>query len=504
MAGQRWWALTLCCGGLVACDPAAFFPLGPQTPPGRPVPVDPGLVEPEPSEPEPSAAEPEPGEPEPAEPEPTPGLSEPVVLEPFEQRDGDPAAGLSYLVSADYVGCGLPASFVSDTLGLTAPVELRVEGRPDEYADVRYDYNVFVNEDGVELAAANCLSCHAAPLRGELVMGLGDVNRDWSGDIGPVVNNDLSFFFADVDERAAYQKWRRHMIAVADYVQVQTRGHNPADNLAAALFAHRDPDTLAWSDEPLLEPPPETPVPTDVPAWWLMAKKNAMLMTGAGRGDHSRIMMTASTLCVDDTVTAAAIYEDMDDVRAYIASLTPPPFPGPIDAGLAEVGEGLFVQHCASCHGTYGDHPSYPNLLVPVADVGTDPMLAQGAAQLSTRFVEWFNDSFYGETATLVPEVGYVAPPLDGVWATAPYFHNASVPRLSQVLHSPSRPAGFYRSFDADAYELDDPGWPVANGPADSGQFNTALPGHDNQGHTFADALDDADRDALLEYLKTL
>ena len=42
---------------------------------------------------------------------------------------------------------------------------------------------------------------------------------------------------------------------------------------------------------------------------------------------------------------------------------------------------------------------------------------------------------------------GYQAPPLDGVWATAPYFHNASVPTLYAVLNSRARPRIFTRSF---------------------------------------------------------
>jgi hypothetical protein len=42
----------------------------------------------------------------------------------------------------------------------------------------------------------------------------------------------------------------------------------------------------------------------------------------------------------------------------------------------------------------------------------------------SDRFIEWFNGSFYGELARAVPAREYIAPPLDGVWATAPYLHN--------------------------------------------------------------------------------
>jgi hypothetical protein len=34
--------------------------------------------------------------------------------------------------------------------------------------------------------------------------------------------------------------------------------------------------------------------------------------------------------------------------------------------------------------------------------------------------------------------------------------------------------------------------------------YDTTLPGYGNGGHTFGDALSDADRKAVIEYLKTL
>lgn len=38
-------------------------------------------------------------------------------------------------------------------------------------------------------------------------------------------------------------------------------------------------------------------------------------------------------------------------------------------------------------------------------------------------------------------KIGYLAPPLYGVWASSPYFHNGSVPTLRQVLQPDERPA---------------------------------------------------------------
>ena len=48
----------------------------------------------------------------------------------------------------------------------------------------------------------------------------------------------------------------------------------------------------------------------------------------------------------------------------------------------------------------------------------------------------------FGETNIVTHSKGYVAPPLDGIWASAPYFHNGSVPTVYHVLFPDERPAG--------------------------------------------------------------
>jgi hypothetical protein len=52
--------------------------------------------------------------------------------------------------------------------------------------------------------------------------------------------------------------------------------------------------------------------------------------------------------------------------------------------------------------------------------------------------------------------MGYVAQPLDCIRASAPYFHNGSVPTVYQVLNSKTRPARWTRSGD---YDWERPGW---------------------------------------------
>ena len=57
--------------------------------------------------------------------------------------------------------------------------------------------------------------------------------------------------------------------------------------------------------------------------------------------------------------------------------------------------------------------------------------------------------------------IGYQAPPLDGIWATAPYLHNGSVPTLRTLLDSSIRPARFTRpqSTEFDNYDKTNVGW---------------------------------------------
>ena len=50
-----------------------------------------------------------------------------------------------------------------------------------------------------------------------------------------------------------------------------------------------------------------------------------------------------------------------------------------IDTALASEGEVLFNQNCSQCHGTYNSddtQESYPNLLISLEMVGTDPHYA--------------------------------------------------------------------------------------------------------------------------------
>jgi hypothetical protein len=457
---------------------------------------------------EPDTGEPTTGAPDPTG-EPPPGM---IPIPADLQRDGDPEAGYHALLNNNYVSCGIPWTAYSQVFGEATP-DLQLPGRDGKNATLPYYQTAFTTPGGVELVTANCLQCHAGFINGELVVGLGETTADFTVSVGGTAAL-AGALLTDPDEQAELQRFVDRLAAVEPYTKTQVIGVNPADNVAAVLFAHRDPKTFEWNDPPLLDLPEVDPFPVDVPPWWWMKKKHAMFYVAGGRGDHARTMMATATLCTDSVDEARDIDEFFPDIRAYVTSLDPPKYPWPVDAALAAAGESIFAATCSGCHGTYGPDGVYPNLLAPLALIGTDPMLATGAAQFSDRFLDWFNSSFFGEVAWLAPEAGYMAPPLDGVWASAPYFHNGSVPTVAAVLDSGARPQYWTRSFDSTDYDqaalgwnITDPGHGHADEPSDDKRkriYDTTLPGHTNTGHPFGDALSADDRRAVIEYLKTL
>jgi hypothetical protein len=108
------------------------------------------------------------------------------------------------------------------------------------------------------------------------------------------------------------------------------------------------------------------------------------------------------------------------------------------------------------------------------------------------------------------PILGYKFRPLTGIWATAPYLHNGSVPTLYDLLLPPSdRPKSFYmgtREFDPVKV-----GFKTEQSAENSFLFRVfddqgkPIQGNLNSGHDYNNAgLSAADREALVEYMKGL
>ncbi len=103
---------------------------------------------------------------------------------------------------------------------------------------------------------------------------------------------------------------------------------------------------------------------------------------------------------------------------------------------------------------------------------------------------------------TIKQLLAYKARPLDGVWATAPFMHNGSVPNLYEMLLPASQRSVTFRMGST---SID----PVKVGVDSSAKdatfvYDTTKPGNHNSGHEFGAGLTDDQRWQLVEYLKTL
>jgi hypothetical protein len=271
----------------------------------------------------------------------------------------------------------------------------------------------------------------------------------------------------------------------------------------------------------------------------------------------------------DSSVNFDALVWLEQAIRAIDSPVWPDAF-GPPAPPLVAVGRLLYIGNCGGCHGELD--PQHPNRLVPfpsefgeegaiglkffnLDDIGTDRTAADSFADRQVYLSPALYDALGIPAGSLVPAVdafqaatsgvlahwmdkqgfsdekrtalthgrenvwrairAYRARPLNGIWSTAPFFHNGSVPNMDQVMR-PARQRAL--AFLVGGNELD-PDTLGLNG----GDFvyNTALPGNSNAGHSFEDGYDSsrpwtaqnglvgralapAERRAIIEFLKVI
>ncbi len=233
------------------------------------------------------------------------------------------------------------------------------------------------------------------------------------------------------------------------------------------------------------------------------------------------------------THETSVMFENLHQLEKITYKINAPRWPDmfpSINKAQADRGKKLFEKHCLSCHKPLQDRTDREHEPYLLSVVGTDPMHArQFAMPVGNKpFAERLGQTLgavkrhYFDTYNISEEVrneweddrgptvwrspmGYIARPLDGVWATAPYLHNNSVPTLYHLLLPPAkRPKEFSvagREYDPKyvGYVFDLP-----EGDGGDARFDTKERGNSNAGHEFGTLLSDEDRWALVEYLKSL
>jgi hypothetical protein len=189
-------------------------------------------------------------------------------------------------------------------------------------------------------------------------------------------------------------------------------------------------------------------------------------------------------------------------IKNWITTLPPPRYPFPIDGAKADAGALIYQAQCASCHEE--GHKGY-GAVIPLVYLKTDPERQLAFDEPMAAKMNTIGEGQPWAFHRFRKTEGYASHPLDGIWLRAPYLHNGSVPTLAELLSPPAeRRATFYRGNDV--YD------PVRVGfvsdVAQSGSrrfylFDTHDRGNGNGGHLYGIDLSPAEKDVLLEYLKT-
>lgn len=248
----------------------------------------------------------------------------------------------------------------------------------------------------------------------------------------------------------------------------------------------------------------------DPPAWWNVKRKQKIYSDAFMTKNH-RVLMQFILIPRNNAQKIKQWEADFEDILAYIESLEAPRYRWPIDAQLAHQGQQVFNDHCARCHGTYGFQSDYPEKVVAIEELKTDPVRLNS---LPPEYRAALNESWlsrYGKDPVVADPGGYVAPPLNGIWASAPYFHNGSVPTLWHVLHPEERPRIWKRTedgYDTEKVGLEiEPFSDLPQGLSTVGKrsyFDTTQFGKAAGGHDYPNELNETEKRAVLEYLKSL
>ena len=444
----------------------------------------------------------------------------------------------------------------------------------------------------------------------------GAVGKPEDGaDLGPIYGtnslSDITVMFTDL----AFIAPQQAVLAVISQNKVRGTGNITNFQLFGTLTLF---DSLISYLTVQTQPSTGT---EDPPVWWNIGHRPMKFFDGGMPTDAKRIELSfhfPNVASPNNVEGKQWIKDHMQDGDSWMMSTRAPVWPagklGTVNTQLAETGAILFHSKdlwgaglnnplprpeggngsCASCHGAYSpryvNDPAYldtPLLegiaayITPIEIIGTDTRRLDGHSQVVSYYARnnWFayNDGPKNDRGVPIcgsqndsavrgdRELGYLAPPLYGVWATAPYFHNGSVPNLWEVLKPDERKPiwrrlsmqgdiGGVRGFDYSletGYDAQRVGWNYealacgtgsfpfidcnpsgggtlqdllglvwANGGLawnllnlpilsdrqieDRKIYNTHYYSQDNGGHEFTSVLTDAERRAIIEYLKTL
>ncbi|MRR36874.1 hypothetical protein EG829_19870, partial [bacterium] len=247
--------------------------------------------------------------------------------------------------------------------------------------------------------------------------------------------------------------------------------------------------------------------PTDMPSIWNLkkydpAKGHTLNWAGDSHDPYSVIIDSALGVLGAEPKDKNEFLGQVDWLVQYLSAKQPPRFPFPVDAQKAQAGKAVFDRVCAGCHAS-----EKTGTRLPLSAVNTDrgrlDSWSKEAAIASNKVVRGMGIERKGLVEQKLE--GYNAVFLDGLWLRAPYLHNGSVPTLRDLLKpATERPTVFWRGYDL--YDPVNMGFVSQGAEAERAgtKLDVTTKSGGNQGHEFGTTLPAEDKEALLEYLKTL
>ncbi len=401
----------------------------------------------------------------------------------------------------------------------------------------------------------SCAACHSSRLFGKTVLGMTNrfprANEFFvqakRGIRAMPAGLFQKFSHATDPETALYEETRNNI----RFVKVKSPLTLGLDtSLAQVALSLGQRQNNPWAEKTAVHGPTKPgdwlehhPADSKPAVWWNLKYKNRWLSDGSvlsgnpivtnilwneiGRGvdlhDLSHWLEENSRI-IQELATAAFSSEAPLFIDFFPAEM--------IDLEKAKTGEKIFEKTCARCHGHYEKNWSVlsenaplleklktSKVLYPqktrVIDVGTDTHRRQGMVSLE-RLNDLQISKDYG--VTVKAQKGYVPPPLVGIWARWPYFHNNSAPTLCDVLTSTSKRARVYWARPADLphedFDSNCNGYPKnlnEDKKLPQYKYEATKAGLGNQGHDEGiflkqgqEILTPEDKQNLIQFLQTL
>lgn len=304
------------------------------------------------------------------------------------------------------------------------------------------------------------------------------------------------------------------------------------------------PQNVAVADKPVRYPFLWNSDRQDLTQWagtTVNGNKAYALSRNAGEvsGVFAVIHPVGTNFLADNTVN----YAGLSVIGDLTLKIGPPKYPWRINTRKARRGKEIYGLSCVECHGIKPGQPRPPvfdTWATPVQNVGTDtrywlslnrtafssglltglpfgnpptavnptgePSLYVTKVLNTNALTQRFPDIDLSINPPILNSGSYESRVLQGIWAAAPYLHNGSVPTLAELLKPPAQRVKSFKvgpNYDFDKIGL------AKTQPIGSSVFKATgksdlSSGNSNAGHDFGTWLSTSDKDALLEYLKSL